>query len=145
MINLSHKQIGQTLIEALVTIFFIAVSVLALIRFQNYLAYDSSLAQQKSTATSLAAKQIETLRDFQVVNNTSGYTSYQSIVSGSSSFTGITATYTITWTVTSFTNPTYKTISVVVTWTDRNGNAQSVNLQTTVSATDPANSSSAMG
>lgn len=135
---------GQTLIETLVTLLFIAISVIALIRFQNYLAYDTSLAQQKAEATILALKEIETLRDFQVLNNTSGYTSYQSIASGSSSTTGANATYTITWTVSSYTNPTYKNIDVTVTWTDRYNNSQSVELVTNVAGIDPSTSSTIM-
>lgn len=137
----SHtKQVGQTLIETLVTVLILALGVIALIRFQNYLSYDTSLAQQKGTATLLAASQLESLKDFQVLNNTSGYTSYQSIASGNSTVTGVTATYTITWTVTTNVNPTYKTIKVTVGWTDRYGTAQSVVLVSDVAGIDPSNS-----
>lgn len=135
---------GQTLIEALITIVFIAVTVIALIRFQNYLAYDNSLSQQKGDATILAQSRIETLRDYQVLNNTTGYTSYQSISSGSSTTTGATAVYTVTWTVTPFTNPTHKTVDVNVTWTDRRGIVQSVRLISDIAGIEPANSAAVM-
>lgn len=131
---------GQTLIEVLVSLLFITAGAIALIRFQNYLAYDTSLTRQKAEATLLAVSRIESLRDFQVLNNTTGYTSYQSIVSGSASSTG-SAVYTITWTVTSFTNPTYKNISVLVSWTDRYGTTQSVRQVTNVAGIEPQNSS----
>lgn len=140
----SFKQKGQTLVETLVTVVFIAMAVLALIGFQNYLAYDNSLAQQRADATQLAEGQIETLKDFHVLNNTSGYTSYQGITSGSRTVTGTTTTFTITWTVTAFTNPTYKNIDVNVTWTDRNGASQSVRLITNVAGIDPSTSSTIM-
>lgn len=136
--------VGQTLIEALVTILFISISVIALIRFQNYLSYDNSLSQQKADAITLAQSTIENLRDFHVLNNTSGYTSYQSIASGTSSSTGTTATYTITWTVTASTNPTHKEIDVTVSWTDRRGTAQSVRLISDVAGIEPANSAAVM-
>lgn len=136
------SNIGQTLIEVLVTLLFISVSVIALIKFQNYMAYANSLAQQKSEATILAEKQIETLRDFQVLNNTGGYTSYQSIVTGSSTVTGANASYALAWTVTPYTNPTYKTIDITVSWTDRYNASQSVRLISTVAGIDPGNSSS---
>lgn len=135
---------GQTLIEALVTILFISITVIALIRFQNYLAYDNSLSQQKADAIMLAQSTVETLRDFHVLNNTSGYTSYASITSGSSTSTGTSAVYTITWTITSSTNPTHKTVDVTVTWTDRRGTAQSVRLNSTIAGIEPANSAAVM-
>ena len=135
---------GQTLIEALITLVFIAVTVIALIRFQNYLSYDNSLTHQKATATTIAQSQIETLIDYQVLNNTTGYTSYQSIASGTSSVAGNTATYSVSWTITSTTNPTYKSIDVTVSWTDRSGTAQSVRLITNVAGIEPANSAAVM-
>jgi Tfp pilus assembly protein PilV len=135
---------GQTLVEALITLVFISVTVIALIRFQNYLSYDNSLSQQKGDATMIAQSKIETLRDFQVLNNTSGYTSYQSIASGSSTTTGKTAVYTVAWTITTLSNPTYKTIDVTVSWTDRKGIAQSVRLISHVAGIEPANSAAVM-
>lgn len=135
---------GQTLIEALLTIIFISMTVIALIRFQNYLAYDNSLSLQKGYATMLAQSEIETLADFQVLNNTAGYSSYQGVSSSSSTVTGTTATYTITWTITSYSNPTYKTIDVTVSWTDRRGNSQSVRLIRNIAGIEPANSAAVM-
>src|SRR3990167_110959 len=115
---------GQTLIETLVTLVFISIGVIALIRFQNYLSYDTSLSQQTEDATIIAQSTIETLRDYQVLNNTTGYTSYQSISSGTSTVTSVTTTYTVNWAITSTTNPTYKNIDVTVSWTDRRGAVQ---------------------
>ncbi len=135
---------GQTLIEALVTILFISITVIALIRFQNYLSYDNSLSHQKADAIMLAQSTVESLRDFHVLNNTSGYTSYASIASGTSTSTGVSAVYTITWTITSATNPTHKAIDVTVTWTDRRGTAQSVKLNSDVAGIEPANSAAVM-
>lgn len=135
---------GQGLIETMITLLLISVSVIALIRFQNYLAYDNSLAQQKNEATILAIQKIESLRDFQVLNNTSGYTSYQGVASGSSTSTGTNATYTITWTVTANTNPTYKVIDVTVSWTDRYGSAQSIRFISRVAGIEPGDSAAVM-
>jgi Tfp pilus assembly protein PilE len=130
--------------STLITIAFLAVSVIALVSFQSYLTYDNILSQQKTRALLLATSQIETLRDYQVLNNTSGYTSWQSIASGSSSVTGNTATYTVTWTVTSFANPTYKNVDVTVTWTDQRGTAQSVKQDVNIAGIDPQDSSAIM-
>lgn len=146
MTNYIHqgRQQGQGLIEILMTVLFIGIGVLALIKLQNYLAYGNDFAYQRSDAVRIAARQIEILRDFQVVNNTSGYTSYQGIASGSSTVAGTNTTYSVNWTVTSFTNPTYKTINVTVSWTDRYNAAQSVNLVTSVAGIDPSSSSTVM-
>lgn len=135
---------GLTLIETLVTLVFISIAVISLIRFQNYLSYDNSLSQQKGDATILAQSTLDSLSDFQVYNNTAGYTSYQSIASGTSTSVGTTTTYTITWTVSSNTNPTYKTINVTVSWTDRRGTSQSVSLVRRVAGIEPAKSAAVM-
>lgn len=138
------SQKGQTLIEIMVTLAILSIGIIALVRFQNYLAYDNSLTQQKSEATILAVKKLETLKDFQVLNNTAGYTSYTSIASGTSSSTGVNATYSLSWTVTPYTNPTYKNLDVTVSWTDRYGTAQSVRLISNVAGIEPQNSSAIM-
>lgn len=142
--NLKLRHNGQTLIEALVTLVIIAIGVIALIRFQNYLSYDNSLSQQKGEATTIAQSQIETLSEFQVLNTTAGYTAYQDINSGSSSVTGTSAAYTVTWTVTTTASPAYKTIDVTVSWTDRRGAAQSVRLIRHIAGVEPANSAAVM-
>jgi len=139
-----QKSRGQTLVEALVTLLFIAVGVIALIRFQNYLAYDNSLSRQKADATAIAQSRMEVLRDYQVLNNTAGYTSYESISSGNTTVTGTTATYTVVWTVATNTNPDYKDVTVTVSWTDRNGVSQSVVLNSRIAGIEPANSAAVM-
>jgi type IV pilus assembly protein PilV len=136
------KLTGQTLVEVMISLVILAIGVLALVRFQNYLAYDNSLAQQKNEATIIAVRDIETLRDFQVLNTTTGYTAYSSIASSTTSVSGTSATYTVTRTVTANTNPAYKAVNVVVSWTDRYNNAQSVTFSTNIAGIDPQYSSS---
>lgn len=133
------QQTGLGLIEIMMTVLLIAGCVVALVRFQNYLSYSNSVANQRSTAYELAVKQIETLRDYSAL---SGSNSYANIASGSSTYNGSSATYTITWTITTNTNPNYKTIDVNVTWTDRQGTAQALRLISRVAQIDPSTSSS---
>jgi Tfp pilus assembly protein PilV len=142
--NLYRSKRGQTLIEALVALVFISMGVIALVRFQNYLSYDSSLTQQKAQAAIIAQSTIDTLSDFHVLNTTSGYTAYSGITSGTSSVTGTNATYSVAWTVTTNTNPDYKRIDVSVTWTDRRGASQSVRYISNVAGIEPANSAAVM-
>jgi Tfp pilus assembly protein PilV len=138
-----NKQ-GSTLIEALVTILFIAVAIIALIRFQRYLAYDNSIAQQKIEATAIGMSRLETLGDYQVFNTTAGYYAYQDITTSSATVTGLNASYNVAWTVTAFTNPTYKQINLTVTWTDRNNVSQSIRLVTYVAGIEPSRSANIM-
>lgn len=129
---------GQTLIEALITILLVAGGILALIRFQNYLAYDNSLSQQRAEATIIGIRRLEILRDYQRLATTSGFTAYQDIASGTATVTGVNATYNLNWTVTSFTNPTYKTVELTVSWTDRNNVSRSIQLSTRIAGIEPS-------
>jgi len=141
MINLksTKKQKGLGLIETVIALLIISGGVVALIQFEHNLAFGNSISQQQAEATILATSQIEALRNFGVINNTSGYTSYESIANGNSTSTGKNATYTLNWTVTtSSTTPTYKTVDLTVSWTDMNGGAQTVNLSTIIAGIDPA-------
>jgi Tfp pilus assembly protein PilV len=138
------RQQGQGLIEILMTVLFIGIGVVALIKLQNYLSNSNDLAYQRSDAVRIATRQVEILRDFQVINNTSGYTSYQGIATGSTTVTGANTTYTVSWTVTSYTNPTYKVINITVSWTDRYNEAQSVNMVASVAGIDPSSSATIM-
>lgn len=144
MINIFHKQEGQGLIESLMIAVFIGLSVIGFINFQSYLAYQTELSQQKTNANLIAEARLETLRYFSVVNTTTGYTAYQNIASSSQSNTVGNTTYTTTWTVTTTTSPAYKNISIVVAWTDRRGNAQTVRLVTNIASLDPSQAASFM-
>ena len=64
--------------------------------------------------------------------------SYESISTGSSAATVYGTPYTINWTVTSNTFPTYKLINVSVSWTDRTGGAQSVQVSSNIAGIEPA-------
>jgi len=138
--NILSSQIGVGLIETLLIILFVSISIVALIKFQNYLSYSTNTTQQQFDATILANKQIETLRDFQVLNTTAGYTAYADIASGSTNTTVGNTAYTIAWTVTTNADPAYKTLDVTVTWTDRFNASKSVRLVSQVAGVDPASS-----
>jgi Tfp pilus assembly protein PilV len=132
------RSCGQTMLEALLTILLIGLVSLAIIGFQNNLNYAGNITQQQNEALLLATKQIETLRNFQVINNTAGYTAYQNINNGTLTVNGLNTNYTIDWTVTTQTNPNYKTITVTVNWLDQTQQTQSIMLVTHIGAIDPA-------
>ena len=135
---MTHRIRGQGLIEMLMILLFIGVSIAAILKFQGYLAYSTQLAQQQSEANLLAISQIEQLRNFTVLNTTAGYSAYQDIAPSSTTSIVNNTTYTINWTITAFTNPTYKKINVTVSWTDRYATAQSVSLSTSAAGIDPS-------
>lgn len=132
---------GQGLIEVVMVFLIISGSVVALLRFQNNLAYTNNLTQQENTALLLATQQIETLRDFTTLT---GANSYQTITTGTKVTAGINTTYTTAWTITEASNPSYKTLDVKVSWPDRNGTSQNIRLVTQVAALDPMYSSAIM-
>jgi Tfp pilus assembly protein PilV len=138
------SQRGQGLIETLMIVLFVGVSVVALITFQHKLNYSSSFARQQSDATIATLNEIETLRNFSVLSTTSGYVAYSNIASGSGTTTINNTTYTLTWTVTSFTSPTYKTISVTTTWPDYYGTTRTITIVTYVAGVDPSTASTFM-
>jgi Tfp pilus assembly protein PilV len=137
-LDFKKTQIGTGLIETMMIVLLVSVGIVAIIKSQHSLSYSTSTTQQQFDATLLATKEIETLRDFQVLTTTSGYTAYSGIVSGTSSQTVGNTTYTITWTITTNTNPNYKVINVTVSWTDRHSAAQSLQLISNVACIYPA-------
>lgn len=129
---------GFGLVEVLLVILFVSIAAVSLMKYQQYLSYITDNAKQQSDASILASKQMENLRDFQVLTTTAGYTAYANIASGSSSATVGNTAYAIAWTVTTNASPAYKTINVTVSWTNRFNNAQSIQLSSQVAGVDPA-------
>ena len=144
--NSAHKKIaGITLIELLVVLLLLTIGMAALIKFQVAYFYYVDVSHQQDIAINLATNKISSLRNYEVIQTTTGKTAYNDIVSGTSTSTVNSTSYTITWTVTSFTNPDYKTINVQVSWADRRGNTKSVTLTSIISKMDPALEGVVMG
>ena len=132
-----RQQSGQGLLEILLVCLIVAIASVSLLQFQAGLAYRDSLALQRSDATILALSQIESLRDFQVLSTQAPYMAYSAIASGIAITSGANASYTITWTVTPFTAPTYKVLDVSVTWNDLRGKAQTIRLTSNIAGIEP--------
>jgi Tfp pilus assembly protein PilV len=135
---------GQGLIETLIIILFVGVSVVAMITFQHKLNYSTSFARQQNDAAIATLNEIETLRDYSVLNTTAGYVAYSNIASGAAATTINNTTYTSTWTITTVASPAYKTIDVTTTWNDYYGASQSIRIITNVAGTDPSTASTFM-
>lgn len=138
------RQAGQGLVETLMIFLFIGVSVVALIKYEHNLNYSSAVATETSNAILVTLNEIEVLRNYSVVNTTSGYVAYAGIASGTGTSTMGNITYNLTWTVTTNASPVYKTLNVTTSWNDTYGTAHSVSIDTMVTDSDPSTASSFM-
>jgi len=139
-----HKvQLGQGLIETLIIILFIGVSILGMAKFARPLNYNAEVSHQQGDALIAGLNQLETLKNFSVLNSTSGYRAYADIDSGTSTTTVGNTTYTLTWTVSTSTIG-YEDIDLTIAWTDRVGTARSIALSTNIASVDPAGSLTVM-
>jgi len=139
---------GFALIEALIALLVASFGMLAIAAFQGTLSGSSDIAKQRSEAVRLAQLKIEQLRAYQrvasdpnVVNHIFNFT--DDVVSGSdtigpaSGAYATNTTYSRVWTVTGAGTDLQKWVRVAVSWQDRNGTTQSVNLQTVIARSDP--------
>jgi type IV pilus modification protein PilV len=152
---------GFALIEALVSLLVVAFGLLAIASFQYTLSRSSDVAKQRTEATRIAQREMDRLRSFgqrQSDGNTTDtrYTYVEDVVSTSAAVavSGVTTntTYMLerqvrdasNTLITATTSPTLtnsadrsRSVNVIVSWTDRAGQAQDVRLASTVSDGDP--------
>lgn len=134
------RQLGVSLIEALVALAVMAIGMLGIVGVQSTLRANSDVAKQRSEALRLAQREVEGWRSFVVLGSTgTSPPGYADIASGAASAAGVNAEYTITRTVTSLAAPrTGKTLKVQVSWTDRtNNSAQQVQLSSVIAGIAP--------
>lgn len=132
---------GVSLVEALVALAVMAIGMLGLVGMQSTLRANSDAAKQRSEAVRLAQEAIEEWRAFAVLTPTAGVTDYADLVPGTTTdpaIAGSNATYTRTRTVTAMPAPRAgKSLLVDVTWQDRAGETQSVQLSTVIAGIAP--------
>ena len=135
-----------SLIEALIALLVLSFGMLAIAGFQVTLTRSSDLAKQRTEAVRLAQQKMESLRAYgrvdpppigspAVVNYTNDVVSGPPV--GFPDVTTTNADFTRTWTVTANATNTEKWINVQVTWTDRTGLTQTVQLLSVISKFDP--------
>lgn len=138
----SGAQGGFTLVEALVALLVLAFGLLAVASFQVTLNRNADVARQRAEAVRIAQKDMEALRAFTQKAAAGGVTSYDgSIVDqaptdvvGFSSNT----TYRLSRKVVAVAGGEHKSIEVLVTWLDRAGAQQQVNLASVIAAYEPS-------
>jgi type IV pilus modification protein PilV len=130
---------GFTLIEALVALVVLSFGLLAVAGFQMQLSRGSDLAKQRTQATRLAQEKIEELRSFEQLTARVGKFSYADLATGAEAQQTVgNMVYTRSWTISGSATSPYRTASVTVAWNDRANDAQTVNLISIISRSDPA-------
>ena len=137
-------QRGVSLVEALVAMGVMAFGMLAVVGLQVTLRTNGDVSKQRAEAVRIAQQSIEGWRAFAAVEVTVGVLDYQDLVTdGPISIAGINATYarTRTSTVWPSTWPggssPMKTLAVTVSWDDRNGQPQTVLLNSVIAGVAP--------
>lgn len=130
---------GTSLVEALVALAVMAFGMLAVAGIQATLRGNADVSKQRSEAVRIAQEAMESVRAFSAIDPAEDPQSYAAIASRSEPVAGYTTntTFTVSQAVVARTNPDRKELQVRVDWTDRNGEAQRVELNSIVGANDP--------
>jgi Tfp pilus assembly protein PilV len=129
---------GVSLVEALMAMAIMAFGMLAVVGVQSTMRLNSDIAKQRSEATRLAELNLEALRSFTTVGEFDNIASAGTVAIAGPEFN---TTYQLTRTV----NPEKEdgvvrssiAVSIVVKWSDRNNQEQSVKLHDVLSRVDP--------
>lgn len=140
------RQRGVSLIEALVAMGVMAFGMLAVVGLQMTLRTNGDISKQRAEAVRIAQQSIEGWRAFVAFEATPGLdyqdlvTDGPTVVPSSDPDAPYNATYTRTRTVTEWPggSPPMKTLGVTVTWADRNGDTQRVQVSSVIAGVSPA-------
>ena len=149
--HLSQRpQRGVTLIEALVAMVIMAFGMVALVGLQSNMRRSADVAKQRGEAVRLAQQQIEQLRAYSVLavpaTPAAGVRAFDSIaLAGDSNDaipSGSNATFrlvktVVPWIEPSQPGPTMQAVTMTVSWGDRTGDTQRVQLHSFISRADP--------
>ena len=136
----ARRQLGISLIEALVALAVMAIGLLGIVGVQGTLRTNSDVAKQRSEALRLAQKEVESLRAFTVLDSTGASPpGYADIAASSASAAGVSTEFRITRSVSDLPDPLKgKALTVRVGWTDRlNDSSNQVQLSTVVARIAP--------
>lgn len=134
----TRRQRGFTLLEALIAMLITAFGLLGLAGMQLQMSRNADVAKQRGEATRLAQEQVEALRSFTAIASAPGHANVWDNLSNGNDTITTNATYTRTWTLGGAVGDSMRRAAVVVGWSDRASEAQSVTLNTVISKTDPA-------
>lgn len=152
-ISLSAQR-GSALISAMVSAAVLSVGILGLAKLGSSNSYKINQAKQTAEATMYAQNLIEQFRsvegvDSSVTTTVSGATTTNTVgsVDGSNvensnyeSISGVTSSFSRTWSVTEDASTGTKNVVVSVNWSDSKGQTQTVTLASKLASVDPADS-----
>ena len=134
--NTRSRRAGFVLIEALIALLLISVGLLAVSRLQVLSISGAGEAKQYSTAMAISQRQLENLRNILLRGQFEMANGAQPVAG----VAGDNATYNLAWTV--LPNPVLATteqieLRVTTTWTDRNGDPKTIDLNSVIAWDDP--------
>jgi Tfp pilus assembly protein PilV len=135
---LSKKMQGFSIIEILVTLGVLTVGILGVATLNSVVTQQSFENKASTEALQIAESRIEEMRNYtgSITSETAFNTRYANITDGNSvSVTGTSTFFTRTETI--VTSGNIKAIAVKVAWTDGDGEAQSVSVNTQLSYLAP--------
>lgn len=136
-----RRQSGFTLVEAMIALLVMTFGLLAFAGVQTTLRSNADISKQRTEAVRLAQQRIENLRAYTTLAT---FDALASSAAETLSVAQANTTYTRTVTVIAYpagatgVDVVSKQIQVLVSWTDRGGNNQSVNLTGSIARADPS-------
>jgi Tfp pilus assembly protein PilV len=124
-----RRQRGITLIEALVGFLILSFGLLGALRLQSWLRLNGDVARQRTEAVRLAQQDMEQVRGF------ANAAAFQGIAAQRSEAHSASTHFTLTRTVS--TNAALKSTQVRVSWQDRAGETQAVQLHSSIAGVLP--------
>lgn len=138
MLRRRRRQFGVSLVEALVALGVMAFGILGIAGIQASLRTNSDIAKQRSEALRVAQQMMEDRRGFQVLAVDGTIPSFDGIVSETlADHVGANATYTRTVSATTSAAGRVKFVMATVTWADRSGETQRVELRSSITGNTP--------
>ena len=132
--RISHQR-GFTLVEALISLVVMAFGMLALSGMQVSLSRNADVAKQRTEAMRLAQARIEEMRSFTGIST--GAVNWNGLDATANTSTTTNTTYTVASTMSGVDADAMRAVNVAVSWVDRTGAPQAINIASVISQTDP--------
>jgi hypothetical protein len=107
-----------------------------LLATQTMLVRHADLARQRAEAVRLGQERIENLRSYTMIATTAGHLAWDDLDDGADAVE-TNAAFTRTWSIGGSVDDAMRQVEVMLSWTDRAGDPQTVTLRTVISQTDP--------